>query len=111
MPVKVIRYGLAPNSEGPGKHRGGFGIERVLEFQTDEVDCFIASDRVNTAPWGLNGGKAALGARFTVNRADGTEEHLPSESKGAVFIRKIDSIFRQVAAEVGVIRLREIKKH
>ena len=21
MPVKVIRYGLAPNSEGPGKHR------------------------------------------------------------------------------------------
>ena len=56
MPVKVIRYGLAPNSEGPGKHRGGFGIERVLEFQTDEVDCFIASDRVNTAPWGLNGG-------------------------------------------------------
>ena len=43
--------------------------------------CFIASDRVNTAPWGLNGGKAALGARFTVNRADGTEEHLPSKAR------------------------------
>lgn len=55
MPVKVIRYGLMPDSEGPGLHRGGFGIERVLEFQTDEVDCFIASDRVNTPPWGLAG--------------------------------------------------------
>ena len=74
------------------------------------MDCFIASDRVNTAPWGLNGGKAALGARFTVNRADGTEEHC-LRKQGCVFIRKIDSIFRQVAAEVGVIRLREIKKH
>ena len=59
---------------------------------------------------GLNGGKAALGARFTVNRADGTEEHC-LRKQGCVFIRKIDSIFRQVAAEVGVIRLREIKKH
>lgn len=81
MPVKVIRYGLLPDSEGPGLHRGGFGIQRVLEFQTDEVDCFIASDRVNTPPWGLAGGKSARGARFTVERADGTVEHLPSKAR------------------------------
>ncbi|EKC44015.1 Hydantoinase B/oxoprolinase, partial [human gut metagenome] len=99
MPVKVIRYGLAPNSEGPGKHRGGFGIERVLEFQTDEVDCFIASDRVNTAPWGLNGGKAALGARFTVNRADGTEEHLPSKAR--VRFYKKDRLYIQTSGGGG----------
>ena len=99
MPVKVIRYGLAPNSEGPGKHRGGFGIERVLEFQTDEVDCFIASDRVDTAPWGLNGGKAALGARFTVNRADGTEEHLPSKAR--VRFYKKDRLYIQTSGGGG----------
>ena len=81
MPVKVIRYGLMHDSEGPGFHRGGFGIERVLEFQTDEVDCFIASDRVKTQPWGLAGGKPARGARFTVIRADGTREDLPSKAR------------------------------
>lgn len=80
MPIKVIGYGLLPNSEGPGYHRGGFGIQRILEFQTDKVDCFIASDRVQTPPWGLSGGKSARGARFTVVRADGSIEHLPSKS-------------------------------
>lgn len=81
MPVKVIRYGLLPDSEGPGLHRGGFGIQRVLEFLTDEVDCFIASDRVNTPPWGLAGGKPARGARFTVERANHEIEHLPSKAR------------------------------
>ena len=56
-------------------------IQRVLEFQTDGVDCFIASDRVNTPPWGLSGGKSARGARFTVERADGSVEHLPSKAR------------------------------
>lgn len=81
MPVKVVRYGLMPDSEGPGLHRGGFGIQRVLEFHADEVDCFIASDRVKSKPWGLAGGKEARGARFTVERADGSLEHLPSKAR------------------------------
>lgn len=81
MPVKVLRYGLLPDSEGPGTHRGGFGIERVLEFETDEVDCFIASDRVEHGPWGLEGGKPAAGASFHVVRKDGTVEILPSKAR------------------------------
>ena len=85
MPVKVIRYGLKPDSEGPGQKRGGFGIQRVLEFQTDDVDCFIASDRVTTPPWGLAGGKSARGARFTVERANGEVEKLPSKARVRFF--------------------------
>lgn len=81
MPVRVLRYGLLPDSEGPGLHRGGFGIERVLEFQADEVDCFIASDRVERGPWGLAGGKSAKGASFTVVRSDGRVEVLPSKAR------------------------------
>ena len=81
MPVHVVRYGLLPDSEGPGLYRGGFGIQRVLEFKVDEVDCFIASDRVKSRPWGLAGGKPARGARFTVKRADGSVEHLPSKAR------------------------------
>ena len=45
------------------------------------MDCFIASDRVKTQPWGLAGGKPARGARFTVIRADGTREDLPSKAR------------------------------
>ena len=85
MPIKVIRYSLKPDSEGPGQKRGGFGIQRVLEFQTDEVDCFIASDRVTTPPWGLAGGKSARGARFTVERANGEVEKLPSKARVRFF--------------------------
>ena len=81
MPIRVLRYGLLPDSEGPGMYRGGFGIERVLEFQTDEVDCFIASDRVKTGPWGLEGGKPAPPASFKVIRADGTVYMLPSKAR------------------------------
>lgn len=81
MPVRVVRYGLMPDSEGPGKYRGGFGLQRVLQFQTDEVDCFIASDRVKTPPWGLAGGGPARGARFRVVRASGEEEQLPSKAR------------------------------
>ncbi len=81
MPVRVLRYGLLPDSAGAGKFRGGFGIERVLEFQTDEVDCFIASDRVKIGPWGLFGGRSAACASFRVVRADGTEELLPSKAR------------------------------
>jgi len=81
MPVRVIRYGLMPDSEGPGQFRGGFGLQRVLEFQTDEVDCFIASDRVKTPPWGLLGGKPARGARFKVVRTNGQIEQLPSKAR------------------------------
>ena len=99
MPVKVIRYGLMPDSEGPGLHRGGFGIERVLEFQTDEVDCFIASDRVNTPPWGLAGGMSAGGAHFTVIRADKTVEHLPSKSR--IRFYKNDRLYIQTSGGGG----------
>lgn len=81
LPVRVLRYGLLPDSEGAGLHRGGFGIERVLEFQTDEVDCFIASDRVKNGPWGLAGGQSARGAEFKVIRKDGSVETEPSKAR------------------------------
>lgn len=81
MPVRVLRYSLHCDSEGPGMHRGGFGIERVLEFQVDKVDCLITSDRVETPPWGLAGGKPAKGASLTIVRRDGAIEKLPAKTR------------------------------
>jgi N-methylhydantoinase B len=81
LPIKVLHYGLRPDSEGAGYHRGGFGIERVFEFLTDDVSCQIISDRVHSQPWGLAGGKAASGARFTIERKNGEIIELPSKNR------------------------------
>jgi N-methylhydantoinase B len=64
LPVRVHRYGLVEDSEGPGRHRGGFGIVRDMTFLGAEAECVIRTDRVETPPWGLGGGDPARGARF-----------------------------------------------
>ncbi len=85
LPIKVIHYGLRPDSEGPGLHRGGFGIERVFEILTDDVSCQIISDRVRNQPWGLEGGKPASGAKFIVQRRGGEIIELPSKTRVKFF--------------------------
>jgi N-methylhydantoinase B len=64
LPVRVNRYGLVEDSEGPGRHRGGFGIVRDVTFLGPEAECVISADRVDTPPWGLGGGAPGRGARF-----------------------------------------------
>jgi N-methylhydantoinase B len=54
-PVRVRRYSIRRNSGGTGKHRGGDGVVREIEFLTD-VRGTILSDRRRTAPYGLRGG-------------------------------------------------------
>jgi N-methylhydantoinase B len=81
LPVKVLHYGLRPDSEGAGLHRGGFGIERVFEFLTDDVTCQIISDRVRNKPWGLEKGKPASGATFRIERENGETIDLPSKAR------------------------------
>jgi N-methylhydantoinase B len=54
-PVRVRRYSIRRNSGGKGKHRGGDGVIREIEFLTD-VRGTILSDRRRFAPYGLSGG-------------------------------------------------------
>jgi len=56
-PVRVRRYSLRRGSGGEGKFRGGEGIVREIEFLT-EVRGSILSDRRQSGPYGLAGGKA-----------------------------------------------------
>ncbi len=65
LPVHVNRYGLVEDSEGPGRHRGGFGIVRDVTFLGPEAECVISADRVEIPPWGLAGGAPGRGARFS----------------------------------------------
>ncbi len=54
-PWLMERLELIPDSGGPGRHRGGLGVD--LFFQMLE-DAYVTSavERTRTAPWGLEGG-------------------------------------------------------
>jgi N-methylhydantoinase B len=58
-PVVVRRFGLAPDSEGPGKFRGGFGVAYELEIKhPSAVVVMRGKDRQRFCAWGAAGGEA-----------------------------------------------------
>jgi len=57
FPFVVERLGLAVDSGGPGRFRGGLGYEKVLRMLNDGYFMSIA-DRSILACWGVSGGKA-----------------------------------------------------
>lgn len=61
FPIEFRRYGLIPDSGGPGKHRGGLGTIREIELRDDGAVLSLWFERWKTPAWGLFGGKA--GAR------------------------------------------------
>ena len=54
-PWVVERLELAPDSCGPGRHRGGLGIDLVVRVLEDAWLTAVI-ERTETAPWGLAGG-------------------------------------------------------
>ena len=78
-PLRVEAYGLVPDTEGAGKHRGGVGMRRAIRVLGSEVMLTQSSDRRDVTPWGLFGGLEASGMRCTVVSPDGKPRDLPSK--------------------------------
>jgi len=66
-PVRVNRYAIRHNSGGAGRHRGGDGIVRELEFLAS-VEAGLLTDRRAISPYGLNGGHDGSTGRNTLRR-------------------------------------------
>lgn len=79
-PILFTRYSLRVDSEGPGEHRGGLGLVRSFKVLDDGVVVTITGERVETRPYGLEGGRPGEPARYVVRRRDGGEEVLPSKA-------------------------------
>jgi len=77
-PLRVERYGLVPDSEGPGKFRGGMGMQREFTFLAPESTITVSSDRNKIHPWGVFGGREAANAKCLLFQ-DGREVGLPSK--------------------------------
>ena len=61
-PLRIRRYEVRRGSGGSGKHAGGDGIVREIEFLTP-CDVTILSDRRVRGPYGLAGGQAGKPGR------------------------------------------------
>lgn len=78
-PVRISRYSLIPDSEGPGQFRGGLGLCREYLFPGHEAVFTSLSDRARFAPHGLFGGEEGKLARYLVI-SDGQERKFSSKA-------------------------------
>jgi len=73
--MRILKYGLRPDSGGAGRHRGGLGIERIYEFLAPAFITFSLERKV-TAPWGLQGGKDGAVNGVEITAPDGAVRHV-----------------------------------
>lgn len=78
FPLRVVRYGLRPASGGEGVHRGGDGIERVIEVLAP-VEVSVLAERRTEGPRGTRGGSDGMPGRTSLNGAT-----LPAKWRGAL---------------------------
>jgi 5-oxoprolinase (ATP-hydrolysing) len=85
-PVRLVEFAVRRGSGGAGKHRGGDGVVRRIEFLRP-LDLSILSQRRGPyAPYGVQDGESGALGRNTLIRRDGTSEELP-----ALASRKVDA--------------------
>ena len=77
MPILVTRYHLREDSAGPGKRRGGVGVE--LGFKVLDAQATVTSrgmERYRFAPWGRDGGRPGTVGETIVAAGSGRERNI-----------------------------------
>lgn len=87
-PFLVRRSRLLPDSGGPGRWRGGLGVETEIELLTD-AEVTVRGDRMVLPPPGAGGGRPGRAGSWSLRRADGTVEELAAR-QGEVPVRAGD---------------------
>jgi N-methylhydantoinase B len=75
FPLRVERLGLAVDSGGPGRHRGGLGYEKHIRMLRDASFMSIA-DRSILACWGVAGGRAGRPFQVTIDPGGPSEREV-----------------------------------
>lgn len=68
VPIRILKYGIVPDSAGAGRFRGGLGT--VMRFQVFSPGTLVTArnrDRSRFTSWGILGGKSGAASRFTLN--------------------------------------------
>jgi N-methylhydantoinase B len=67
FPITWEMCELLPDSGGPGKHRGGLGVRRIITMDGSTGTTSVMGDGEVNAGWGLFGGKPGRGQRLVRN--------------------------------------------
>lgn len=70
-PLRVERYGLIPDTGGPGRNRGGLSLLREYRMLADDLYFGVRSDKVVHPPHGLFGGHEGAAAVNALTTAQG----------------------------------------
>lgn len=101
VPIRILRYGLEPDSGGAGLHRGG--LATVLEFRVQAPGTVVTArnrDRTRFCSWGVQGG--GPGAASGLGRA--TAIGLATEGARLVlFDRNADGLAATAASCPGAV--------
>jgi N-methylhydantoinase B len=79
-PLLVNRYGLVPDTDGPGRFRGGLGLSRELMVIDHSATMSLGSDRLKLRPWGLSDGRGGGCVGSRIIAPGGEETALPSKT-------------------------------
>ena len=91
FPITWEKYELAADSGGPGKYRGGLGVERVICMDGEIGTTSVMGDGELNAGWGLFGGRAGHGQRLVRNMGRAEEFNIGMFRSGAK-VRQGDKI-------------------
>jgi N-methylhydantoinase B len=78
-PIRVEKYALIKDTDGPGRFRGGLGITRELTIIDHQASITIGTERREIPPWGLAGGKPGGCSNLWIESPSGQKEFLPSK--------------------------------
>ena len=78
-PWLLEKVELAPDSCGPGRHRGGLGVDMFFHMLEDSYATTVV-ERTKNAPWGLEGGGEGRPNGVAVRWPDGRREPVPGKN-------------------------------
>jgi len=90
-PLRFLTYKLREDSGGPGKWRGGVGLERSWMLLASSAVLSVLAERTKIPPWGLFGGKPGAKGEYYLIKANGKRVKLKSKctvkmEKGDIFV-------------------------
>jgi len=128
LPLRFASYALRTDGGGPGRWRGGCGIERSWTLLSLKATLSILAERTKIPPWGLRGGLPGSLGEYTLVRSDGSAERLPPKCTiplargdrlvirtpggggyGDPFERSVESVLRDVSD--GLVSVEAAERH
>jgi N-methylhydantoinase B len=90
-PIRFLKYELRENSGGPGRWRGGVGLERSWMLLAPSATLSVLAERTKIPPWGLYGGKNGAKGEYYIIKPNGKRIKLKSKctvemEKGDTFV-------------------------